>query len=219
MPGETPSRLHNKRLAIRWLPSARFEQRCSSLDIWRCFRRARRVIVPPSCNNQQRRPANITPHLLPCSEATFGVSLAEPVAAHLPDNTNAPRVQTLYLLERTQAALTPLGAAVHCSAHLIQPIRKSDASLSYFKTRQPLHHVHVTEWIRIRWLAPPCAFTDDPAELSLRIPIVTTQPCAATKRDEASKNAARSRRLRGSVRRADSLTGSHKRSADQLGLC
>jgi len=121
LPGETPSTLHNKRLAIRWLPSARFEQRCSSLDIWRCFLRARRVIVPPSCNNQQRRPANITPHLLPCSEATFGVSLAEPVAAHLLDNTNAPRVQTLHLLERTQAALAPLGAAVHCSAHLIQP--------------------------------------------------------------------------------------------------
>lgn len=172
--------------------------------------------MPPSCNNQQRRPANIIPHLLRCSEATLDCRSRGRLQLTYLDNTNAPCVQTLHLPEQTQAALAPLGAAVHRSAHLVQLYEDSDASLSHLDARQPLHHMYATKRIRVRWLAPPCAYTDNLVELSIRVPIVNIQPCAATKRYEACKNAAGSRQSKGSVRRADSLTGSHKRSADQL---
>jgi hypothetical protein len=37
-----------------------------------------------------------------------------------PPTTNAPCVQTLHLPEHAHAALTPLGAAVHCPPHPVQ---------------------------------------------------------------------------------------------------
>jgi hypothetical protein len=109
-----------KRRAIRRLPSARFEQRCSSLDIWRCFRRARRVIMPPSCNNQQRHPANTTPHLLPCSEATLDCRSRGRLQLTAQTTQTRRAYKTLHLPEPTQAALASLGAAVHHSTHTVK---------------------------------------------------------------------------------------------------
>jgi hypothetical protein len=164
-------RLHSKQLAIRWLPSARFEQRCSSLDIWRCFRRARRVIVPPLCNNQQRQPANTTPHLLPCSEATLDCRSRRLLQLIFSDNAAAPCVQTLHLPEGTLVTLAPPGC---CSTSLdiwFSWLVKSDASF-YPPQREIASAPRACHRVNHHTLA--CATTCKhssvrPVELSLRI--------------------------------------------------